>query len=110
MRGVDVVDQMREYYTIQLQSHKWWHKVFLFILDSTLDNSFVLYSEDQREMGLPVLAIAFRRMNLAKALVLPFVRADIVRGGVRNFSRRSLHRVEGHLHNRVYCIMCGTRT
>ena len=36
MRGVDVVDQCRVEYTTQIMSHKWWHRLFFFVLDSML--------------------------------------------------------------------------
>ena len=43
MRGVDVVDQMRWDYTVQFHSRKWWHKVFMFVLDSSLQNMWTLW-------------------------------------------------------------------
>ena len=45
MRGVDVVDQCRVEYTTQIMSHKWWHRLFFFVLDSSLGNAYVLYKE-----------------------------------------------------------------
>jgi hypothetical protein len=33
MRGVDLVDQMRRYYTTQFHSRKWWHKIVNLVLD-----------------------------------------------------------------------------
>lgn len=53
MRGVDVVDQQRVEYSVQLQSHKWWHRLLLFVLDSSLQNANVLYREDVQRVGLP---------------------------------------------------------
>ena len=43
MRGMDVVDQCRVGYTAQIMSHKWWHRLFFFILDSSFGNAYVLY-------------------------------------------------------------------
>ena len=43
MRRVDLIDQTWNDYTAQLWSHKWWHKVLLFVTDSSLDNAYVLY-------------------------------------------------------------------
>jgi hypothetical protein len=47
MRGVDVVDQMRRDYSVQFHSHKWWHKVFFFVHDSSLQNSWVHFKNDR---------------------------------------------------------------
>ena len=33
MRRIVVLDQQRVEYIIQLQSHKWWHRLLLFVLD-----------------------------------------------------------------------------
>jgi len=43
MRGVDLVDQCRMEYCAQLRSHKWWHRLLLFVLDTSLGNAYVLY-------------------------------------------------------------------
>lgn len=45
MKGVDVVDQMRKDYNCQFHSFKWWHKMFFFVLDSSLQNSWVLFQK-----------------------------------------------------------------
>lgn len=43
MRGVDVADQLRASYSCQTRSHKWWHRVFYFLLDTTVVNMYVIY-------------------------------------------------------------------
>jgi len=35
MCSMDLVDQQRQEYTTQLHFHKWWHQIFMFILDSS---------------------------------------------------------------------------
>lgn len=47
MRGVDLIDQMRRDYTVQFHSRKWWHKLFFFTVDSSLQNAWVLYRDDR---------------------------------------------------------------
>jgi hypothetical protein len=42
MRGVDVTDQLRGNYSSQLRCHKWWMKIFHFIVDQTMVNSYVI--------------------------------------------------------------------
>jgi hypothetical protein len=41
--GVDVADQLRASYSCQTQSHKWWHWIFFFLLDTTVVNMCLLY-------------------------------------------------------------------
>jgi hypothetical protein len=43
MRGVDVADQLRVSYSTQNRSHKWWHRIFFFLLDMTVVNMFIMY-------------------------------------------------------------------
>jgi hypothetical protein len=43
MRGVDVADQLRASYSTQNRSHKWWHRIFFFLLDMTVVNMFIMY-------------------------------------------------------------------
>jgi hypothetical protein len=38
MRGVDVSDQLQASYSYQVRSHKWWHRIFYFLLDMTIVN------------------------------------------------------------------------
>jgi hypothetical protein len=56
MRGVDVVDQQRGYYTVALESRKWWHWGLTFMLDGSLQNAFIIYKEDSERVGLQVYA------------------------------------------------------
>jgi hypothetical protein len=45
MRGVDVVDHLRGNYSCQVRSHKWWHRSFYFMVDTTMVNSWILHKE-----------------------------------------------------------------
>ena len=36
LRGIDVADQMRGTYTSEVRSKKWWHRLFYFLVDTTL--------------------------------------------------------------------------
>lgn len=47
MRGVDVMDQMCTDYNVQFHSHKWWYKHLFFVVDSWLNNSWVLFKHDR---------------------------------------------------------------
>jgi hypothetical protein len=43
IRGVDVADQLRASYCNQNRSHKWWHRIFFFLLDMTMVSMFIMY-------------------------------------------------------------------
>ena len=45
MRGVDVADQLRGAYSLLSKSHKWWHRVFDFLLDTAFINSWIVHSD-----------------------------------------------------------------
>ena len=49
MRGVDVQDQLRNYYSVQRRDHKWWHKILWHVLDQS--NIFILYKVAMIERG-----------------------------------------------------------
>lgn len=43
MRGVDNAEQLWGYYSTLNSSHKWWHRLFHFLLDTAIVNSWILY-------------------------------------------------------------------
>jgi hypothetical protein len=110
MRGVDVVDQYRHYYTAMLNSHKWWHKCLTFVMDSSLLNCFIIYREDATELGLGVWTRQLFHLTLAKALVAPLVRVNVPRGRAANLGRRGFHHLERHPEVRRRCVVCQTWT
>jgi hypothetical protein len=44
MRGVDVADHTKDVYSSQTRSHKWWHRLFRFLIDISTTNSFKIYN------------------------------------------------------------------
>jgi hypothetical protein len=54
MRGVDMVDQMRRDYSVQFHLHKWWHKVFFFVHDSSLQNSWMHFKNDREGRNMKI--------------------------------------------------------
>jgi hypothetical protein len=69
MRGIDVKDQLRSSYPTLLQSHKWWHKGYCFVIDQSLVNSFILFKEAMVEMGFLVVTRKQFHLRVANALV-----------------------------------------
>jgi len=43
MLGVDSLDQRMSYYNFSHKSVKWWRKVFFWMVDAVIVNSYVLY-------------------------------------------------------------------
>jgi hypothetical protein len=54
MGGVDLFDQYRAYYKLQLRSFKYWHVMFFFIIEAALVNAWVLYSQTRKLAQLPL--------------------------------------------------------
>lgn len=48
MGGVDKFDQKKERYAIGRRSLKWWHRIFYFLIDLSVVNSFILYQISRR--------------------------------------------------------------
>ena len=49
MSGVDKLDQMMAYYSFLHKSVKWWRKVFFWVLEAAVVNSYIVYKELARE-------------------------------------------------------------
>lgn len=45
MNGVDRADQLAVYYSFERKTRKWWRKVFFWMMESTIVNSFIIYKE-----------------------------------------------------------------
>lgn len=79
MRGVDLIDQMRRDYSVQYHSRKWWHKFLFFIIDSSLQNAWVLYRADRQARAEGGRKLTRRNFyySIAKELVLPLIRPAV---------------------------------
>ena len=44
MRGVDRNDQMQQYCNLGKRSIKWWKRIFYYLVESTILNSFIMES------------------------------------------------------------------
>ena len=75
MGGVDLADQLRSYYPIGRESKKWWKYLFWFVIESSVVNAFIIYSEtlpgqlDDDEDAPPKLSHLMFRLQVAKMLV-----------------------------------------
>lgn len=69
MGGVDRFDQLRERYEIGRRSIKWWHRLFYFLVDLAIVNSFILWKLSKPNTTQDQLSF---RINLAKQLIANF--------------------------------------
>jgi hypothetical protein len=68
---VDVADQLCASYSCQTRSHKWWHQVFFFLVDTTIVNMYILYLahlQQQRVPQRPMTHLQFK-LQLCEALL-----------------------------------------
>ena len=77
MLGVDKIDQMMSYYSFVRKSIKWWRKVFFWLLDMSVVNSFIIYRHtlsdgNQSKTQVREAHLDFRR-SIINELVKPLV-------------------------------------
>lgn len=106
MRGVDIIDQCRMEYIAQLRSHKWWHRLLLFVLDITLGNTYVLYKAHVVNCGQKrLMSLVEFHYEVANALCDCEVRLGRT-GFAFNRTKHSLHYSARHASLRRQCIIC----
>lgn len=110
MRGVDLIDHMRQDYTIQFHSRKWWHKLFFFAVDSSLQNAWVLNRDDrvhrrERDTGGRLRFY----LNVAKSLIEPAV-PTLRTCSPHNLHPDAMHYTVRHLESlQKHCDLCKTK-
>lgn len=52
MGGVDKHDMLRQLYGTDRKNVKWWHRIFFGLLDMSIVNSFIVYSENNQESSM----------------------------------------------------------
>lgn len=76
MNGVDVGDQLSGYYNIGRRSRKWWKRVFSYVTECSILNSYVLdshvHSAGHTTMGSGKRDYLAFRLELARELVGTF--------------------------------------
>ena len=117
MLGVDKLDQLVSYYSFLHKSVKWWRKVFFWLLEVSVVNSYVIYKEDCTTNGIaPKSHLAYRRI-LVTELTNSFCETSTARA--RTLSRTRVtptpHRLQQTPHfllkaeKRVDCFVCSKR-
>lgn len=68
MKGVDATDQLWDTYSCITQSHKWWHRLFSYMLDTTINNMWIIHSDLRfRFLEEPLTHLSFQ-LQLANEL------------------------------------------
>ena len=72
MLGVDKLDQLVSYYSFTHKSLKWWRKVFFWLVEVGVVNSYVIYKEQKLKKNneRPITHIAYQR-SLINVLTEP---------------------------------------
>lgn len=74
MGGVDRFDQLMSSYTVSWKSRRWWMKIFYYLLDCAIVNSYIVYREVAKDV-LPhskILSHLSFRSKLADELIADF--------------------------------------
>lgn len=69
MGGVDLFDQYHSAYSVSWKSRRWWMKIFFYLLDAAIINSYLLYKEDMKKKGQKPMSHLQFRSALANALI-----------------------------------------
>jgi hypothetical protein len=96
MLGVDKVDQMMSYYCFVRKSIKWWRKVFFWVLDLSIVNSFIIFRHTLAETNCKqAIHLDFRR-EIVSELIKPFMLSRPAQA--ISIARNGLQRMNGQAH------------
>ena len=75
INGVDTADQNSVYYRFICKMRKWWSKLFFWLLEVTVVNSYLLYKAHAARLNIrPITHLQFRR-SLAESLASRHIQA-----------------------------------
>jgi hypothetical protein len=109
MRGVDTTYQLRGVYSCLTRSHKWWHRLFFYMLDSTVVNMWIIHNDlSFRFLQDPLTHMTFQ-LQLAKELAAKWARR---KHGYSTFVpyKPCAHGPKSMGKKRGNCQVCGERT
>ena len=114
MMGVDRLDQLTSYYCFLRKSVKWWRKVFFWLTEVAVVNSYILYKNTPHQAGHTTIPHLEFRRQLIVALCSPLCSIPRPRSGRRN-QDQSLERLRPGNHfiargrKRKDCRVCSKR-
>lgn len=100
MGAVDRADHYCGSYALQRKSIKWWRKMFFWLIEVSIVNSFILYNLDRQEHGNKQARQLQYRKNLVKQLV-----GDVRNTHSKKRGRPSSCNHEERLNNKPHFIM-----
>lgn len=116
MGGVDLNDQLRQYYNIGRSSYKWYKYLFWYLIDVSICNSYILFNHHRVSNGEKQVKQVGFRTRLAKQLIGGFctgVSEPGKRKKIDNFSLDPLNaakhfiiKIKGRKRG---CVMCKKR-
>ena len=115
VRGVDVQDQLQGNYSVQTRDHKWWHRILLHLLDTSLVNAYILYRARMQKMGESVMSWVKFHYEVATKVCTSSVqrmrfiphRVDIPNPDALHYTLFSTRGEEKATRRK--CIICGKR-
>jgi hypothetical protein len=118
MRGLDVADHIRGNYTYQVRTHKWWHRIYMFLLDLSTTQIYLYYLEILKKLDKLHEAITHLQFvnGLCQALTQDWVGPNQIgalqlpRYPVIHCPRWTTYRrrcVECQERTQFYCYLCG---
>lgn len=108
------MDQLMTYYSFLHKTVKWWRKVFFWLLEVIVVNSYIIYKEKARENGRHILSHKKYRKVLVNVLVEPVKTTGPPRH-TRTRLPQNLERLQPTRHTlskgtkRRDCAVCSTR-
>ena len=115
MLGVDKLDQLMSYYSFLHKSIKWWRKVFFWVLEVAVINTYIVYKElALRRRERPISHLAFRR-RLIDSLSEPIRSSFVPRARSGPRAAQNIERLRQAQHymekggKRRDCVVCSKR-
>lgn len=93
MGGVDLADQRRKYYTVARKSSKWWKYLFCFLLDTAVDNAFIIYSSTNRPSNKKTVSLYDFKLELIADIEKSYL--------IKKRARPSFSPIQCHKHKKA---------
>ena len=112
MDGVDRLDQLMAYYSFLHKSVKWWRKIFFWLLEVTVVNSYIIYKEAMKAKSRKSLPHKRFRKAVLNTLVEPMRTSGST---TRTRNPLNLERLRPQKHilakgvKRRDCVVCSKR-
>ena len=113
MIGVDGMDQLTSYYSFTHKTVKWWRKVFFWMVEVALVNTYIIHKKLQQSIEMPAKSHITLRREILIELCKPLM--QLPKPPRRISSDHSLERLQNKQHfsekhsKRKDCRVCSAR-